>query len=108
MNDHLISHLAMVLAKQLRQSILPKHVTEADIETMFGTNAATFHANFSEVNMLLRDASGIWGEAVQCPAVEDHRRTGYYTFYREGQTSLFLDARAPEAGPYFIPDDIRS
>lgn len=108
MNKHLISHLTMELAKQLRQGMLPTHVTEADIVSMFGSNAATFHANFSEINMLLRDATGIWGEAVLCPAVKDHPRTGYYTFYREDQKSLFRDARAPEAGPYFIPDEMRS
>lgn len=108
MNEHLISHLTMKLAKRLRQSKLPTHMPEACIENMFGTNTATFHANFSEINMLLRDATGIWGEAVLCPAVKDHPRTGYYTFYREDQMSLFRDARAPEVGPYFIPDEMRS
>lgn len=108
MNDHLISHLAMVLAKQLRQGMLPTHLTEADIAHMFDSNAATFHANFSEINMLLKEATGFWGEPVLCPAVKDHPRTGYYTFYREGQKSLFLSVRSPEAGPYFIPDAIRS
>lgn len=108
MNEHLISNLTVELAKKLRQSMLPTHVTEADIENMFGSNAATFHANFSEINMLLRDATGFWGEAVLCPAVKGHPRTGYYTFYREGQKSLFIAARAPETGPYFIPDATRS
>lgn len=108
MNKYLISHITMELAKKLRQSMLPTHVTEVDIESMFGSNAPTFHANFSEINMLLRDATGIWGEAILCPAVQNHPRTGYYTFYQEGQKSLFLTARAPEAGPYFIPDEMRS
>ena len=108
MNEHFISYLTTELAKKLRQSMLPTHMTEAEIERMFGSNAATFHANFSEINTLLRDATGFWGEAVLCPAVNGHSRTGYYTFYREGHKSLFLDARSPEAGPYFIPDAIRS
>lgn len=108
MNEYLISHLTTELAKTLRQSMLPMHLTEANIESKFGHNAATFHAKFGEINMLLREATGLWGEAVLCPAVKGHPRTGYYTFYREEQESLFLDARAPEAGPYFIPDAMRS
>lgn len=108
MNEYLISHLTTELAKTLRQSMLPMHLTEANIESKFGHNAPTFHANFGEINMLLRDATGIWAEVVLCPAVKEHPRTGYYTFYREGQKSLFGDARAPETGPYFIPDEKRS
>lgn len=108
MDKHLISYLTMELAKKLRQGMLPIHLTEPNIEHMFTVHAATFHTNFSEINMLLRDATGTWGEAVLCPAVHNHCRTGYYTFYREGQKSMLLDARAPEAGPYFIPDDARS
>jgi hypothetical protein len=108
MNEHLISYLTTELARKLRQSMLPTHLTEADIAHMFGSNAATFHANFSEINVLLTDATGFWGEPVLCPAVKHHPRTGYYTFYREGQKSLFLSVRSPEAGPYFIPDAIRS
>jgi hypothetical protein len=107
MCEYNVHEQTVVLATNLRQKLLPTHITEDDILGMFGDEAPAFHVNFSAINLMLEEITGISGEAVLVPETATHKRTGYYTFYREGQERLFTSARAPEAGPYFIPDHLR-
>ena len=107
MLKHTIAKLALATAEKLRAERLPIHITEAEVAQIFGNNSAIFHTHFGTINQLLQK-EGFWAECVLCPPRNGKPRTGYYTFYRENQKSLFLDARAPEAGPYPIPDEMRS
>lgn len=107
MLDKAIAELTSAITEKLRACRLPIHITEAEVADVFGDKAATFRMHFDTINQELRK-EGFWGECVLCPPHSGKSRTGYYTFYREGQKSLFVDAHDPEAGPYFIPDAIRS
>lgn len=102
-----ITKLALATAEKLRAERLPIHITEAEVTKIFGNEAATFHMHFSTILQHLQK-EGFWAECVLCPPRNGKPRTGYYTFYRKGQNSLFLEACAPEAGPYPIPDKSRS
>lgn len=102
-----IAKLALATAKKLRAERLPIHITEAEVTKIFGNEAPTFHMYFDTINQLLQK-EGFWAECVLCPPHNGKPRTGYYTFYRHGQKSLFVGATAPERGPYFIPDEQRS
>lgn len=102
-----IARLTLATADKLRAERLPVHMTEAEIAKIFGAEAATFHMYFDTINQQLQK-KGFWAECVLCPPHNGKPRTGYYTFYREGQKSLFLDAREPATGPYPIPDELRS
>lgn len=102
-----IDELANRISELLSSQKLPTHVTEAEISAFFGDKAGAFHRLFDFINLRLKE-EGLWGECVLCPHYKNEPRTGYYTFYREGQESLFASARAPETGPYFIRDEARS
>lgn len=107
MSNNTIAKLALTISDKLRAERLPIHITEADVAKLFGKNATIFHMHFSTILQQLQK-EGFWAECVLCPPRNGKPCTGYYTFYRENQKSLFLDARAPEAGPYPIPDEMRS
>lgn len=102
-----IAKLALTISEKLRAERLPIHITEAEVTKLFGKNAAIFHRHFSSILQEIQK-EGFWAECVLCPAQNGKPRTGYYTFYRQGQKSLFLSAKAPETGPYSIPEELRS
>ena len=107
MSNDTISKLALAISEKLRAERLPIHITEAEVAKLFGKNADIFHMHFSTILQQLQ-REGFWAECVLCPPRNGKPRTGYYTFYRKEQNSLFLNACAPEAGPYPIPDKFRS
>ena len=92
----------------LRDKRLPLHLTEDEIDDLVGPDAEAFCADFLRVNQRLTEVAGIWLEVVLCPAHRFYPASYYVTAYRTGQKSLFSDARAPAAGPYWIADCLRS
>ncbi len=93
----------------LRDKRLPLHLTEDEIIDLVGPDAEqAFCAAFQSVNQRLTEVAGKWMESVLCPQKGGHPQTYYVTVYREGQKSLFPNARAPAAGPYWIPDRLRA
>ena len=87
---------------------LPMHITAGQIADLFGPAEQAFCDVFPRVTARLKEVAGLWMESVLCPQKGGHPQTYYVTVYREGQKSLFPDARAPAAGPYWIPDEARS
>lgn len=102
-----IARLALATVEKLSAERLPIHVTEAEVAKLFAEEASTFNMHFDTINQQLQK-EGFWAECVLCSPQNGKPRTGYYTFYRHGQKSLFVSATAPETGPYFIPDELRS
>lgn len=92
----------------LRDKRLPMHLTEEEIDDLFGPAAEAFCAAFQNINSRLTELAGIWMESVLCPQKGLHPLTYYVTVYRDGQKSVFADARAPATGPYWIPDRLRT
>ena len=89
MQDIPYSRFASKLANQLEAATLPVHVPEGEIRRLFRGKASTFHRNFPAIANVLKAEYGIWGECVLVPGSPGKPRTGYYTFYRLGQESLF-------------------
>lgn len=108
MNDHLISHFAVKLGIYLRSKMLPTQVTAAELNEVFGDDSTAVQSKIFDILARLTEVTGIWAETIKCPELGNEPAMDYHTFYRAEQKSLLDQARAPAAGPYFIPDSVRS
>ena len=103
-----IRRIVHALYDWVRLKPLPIQITENELLEIIGPEIEAFRFHFSMINGCLYRDTNIWMELIPCPAISTHPSTFYLTVYYEGQKSLFFDARAPQAGPYWIPDHFRS
>lgn len=103
-----IRRIVHALSDWVRPQPLPLQITEDELLEIIGPEIEAFRFHFSMINGCLSRTTNIKMELISCPATSTHPPTFYLTVYYEGQKSLFFEARAPKAGPYWIPDHLRS
>ena len=103
-----IRRIVHALYDWLRLKPLPLQITEGELLEIIGPKIETFRFYFNMINSCLYRTTNIRMELITSPETSTHPSTFYLTVYHEGQKSLLLEARAPEAGPYWIPDHLRS